>query len=114
MADEYQTAGELGKRRLSQRLRRVRRRPGLERLGAQGNDAATSPLKRVGHVRADTLSEPWSSISTDSAISVLQSIEQADLDGSEKKRELEEAEGIRALWEPTLPKALANDTDFLL
>jgi serine/threonine-protein phosphatase PP1 catalytic subunit len=87
----------------SERLRRVRRKPGLDELGAQIDGTATyPPRRRKGHKRSRSWSNPSSAPSGDCAQSLLQSIQQLDIEHAQRrKRSLKEQQ---ALWEATMPK----------
>jgi serine/threonine-protein phosphatase PP1 catalytic subunit len=104
MVDKYTAADEPDKRGFSERLRRVRRKPGSDQLGAQGDGTTTPSARRNGHMRSQTWSDSLNITSNDGAKSLLQSIQQLDLECSERrKRKLEEQ---RQLWEQTIPEAL--------
>lgn len=105
VADKYKTAGEADWGGLAQKLRRVRRRPGVEQLGSQGDGPAASP-RMLGHVRKNTASNLWDHSGTSDATSLLQSIQK--LDSATEERHRQKLEMQRALWESTLPKALAD------
>ncbi|KAI8938057.1 hypothetical protein NX059_005729 [Plenodomus lindquistii] len=91
---------------LSGRLRRVRRKPGLEQLGIQGDGSASSSLWKKGHVRGNTRSDSMSAgsdIATSSAQGgPTQGEPQFDLEDSEGRQILLAHQ--RALWESTLPR----------
>jgi serine/threonine-protein phosphatase PP1 catalytic subunit len=106
MVDKYTAAEEPDKRGFSDRLRRVRRKPGSDQLGAQGDSTAnaTPPPRRNGHMRSQTWSDSPNATSNQGAKSLLQNIQQLDLECTERrKRRLEEQ---RALWERTIPPVL--------
>ncbi|KAJ4374209.1 serine/threonine protein phosphatase Pzh1 [Neocucurbitaria cava] len=110
LADKYKTTDEPEKMGLSQRLRRVRRRPGSGQLGAQEDGAATPPPKRSGHIRANTLSEPWGGPGNNSAASFAQRLQVYGWEREQQRqRELDEQ---RAMWETTLPRALTDHIGF--
>lgn len=101
-------ADEPEKRRLSERLRRVRRRPGLEQLGAHCDGPETPPRIGMGYIRAKTLSDPL--VFPYSATTMLSHRPQVNLEKLEKqKQKLEEQ---RALWESTLPKTLSDHISY--
>jgi serine/threonine-protein phosphatase PP1 catalytic subunit len=104
MVDKYTTADEPDKRGFSERLRRVRRKPGSDQLGAQGDRTATTPVRRNGHMRSQTWSNSLNAAGNDGAKSLLQNIQQLDLECSERRRrKLEEQ---RDLWNRTIPDTL--------
>jgi hypothetical protein len=76
----------------------------VDPLGAQADGSAPPPSRRSGHTRSQTWSEPKNAASNDCAKMLLQSIQQLDLENSERRqRTLEEQQTI---WEATLPKPL--------
>ena len=104
LIDKYKAVDEPDKRSFSERLRRVRRKPGLDQLGAQTDGVASpAPRKGSGHRRAQTWSDS-SDGTSNGAQSLLQSIQQLDLESAERRqRKLAEQQ---ALWEATVPKPL--------
>lgn len=102
--DEQKPADEpADKRRFSERFRRVRRRPGLDEISAQIDGTATYPPRRKkGHLRSRTWSGNTSAPTGDDAQSLLQSIQQLDLENAQRRtRSLKEQQ---ALWEATKHK----------
>lgn len=106
VADKYKTGGEADWGFLAQKLRRVRRRPGVEQLGSQDDGPAASIPRMLGHARKNTASNLWDHSGTSDATSLLQSIQQ--LDSAAEERHRQDLEMRRALWESTLPKPLAD------
>lgn len=102
--EEYMVVDEPDKRSFSERLRRVRRKPGLGELGAQIDGTATYPPRRKkGHRRSRSWSNPSSGPSGDCAQSLLKSIQQLDIEHAQRRRRsLKEQQ---ALWEATMPRA---------
>ncbi|KAH7405842.1 Metallo-dependent phosphatase-like protein [Phaeosphaeria sp. MPI-PUGE-AT-0046c] len=100
---KHNLVSEPDERSFAERLRRVRRKPGVVQLGAQGDGAAPLPERMGGHTRSQTWSNASCSVSHGRANSLLESIQKLDLECIERReRQLEE----RALWEATLPKPL--------
>jgi serine/threonine-protein phosphatase PP1 catalytic subunit len=85
-----------------ERSRRVKRKPGLDRLSSQGDDTSMPPQRKIGHVRSQTWSDSMNAASdNDAKASLRRNIQQLDLDSSKaRSRQLKEQ---RALWETTLP-----------
>ncbi|KAI4956069.1 hypothetical protein J4E91_000279 [Alternaria rosae] len=115
-ADAVETTGESARRGLSQRLRRVRRRPGLEQLGSQDDGAATTIPRKPGHNRANTWANEWSHTPTlptsRSAPLLLQRRQRTDtgtVDAERRKQKLEEQQ---ALWESTLPRIMSDHVGY--
>jgi serine/threonine-protein phosphatase PP1 catalytic subunit len=91
LVDKYKAADDPDKRCLSERLRRVRRKPGLDQLG----DGAATPLPRTrGHVRGAE--------HRDGATSYLEAIQRLDVENLERRKN--DLEVQRQLWEASLPK----------
>ena len=115
-ADDVTTTDEPEKRGLSQRLRRVRRKPGLEQLGSQDDGAAMHAPRKYGHNRSNTWANTRSQTATLpaslSAPLLLQSIHRHDADKMDAERRRQKLEEQRALWESTLPKALSDHIGF--
>ncbi|KAF2032200.1 Metallo-dependent phosphatase [Setomelanomma holmii] len=103
LADDYKIINEPEKVRLSGKLRHVRRKPGVEQLGAQADGTATPPPRRRGHTRSQTWSDSSNEANNDGAKMLLRSIQQLDLESSQRQQKLEEQ---RKMWEATLPKPL--------
>jgi serine/threonine-protein phosphatase PP1 catalytic subunit len=87
--DNYKAVDE---RRLSERLRRVRRKPGLDQLG---DGAATPPLRKRGHVRGG-----------DGSTSYLEAIQRLDAEKSLRREHFLEEK--RRVWEESLPKPFCD------
>jgi len=105
--DDVAIIDEPEKRCLSQRLRRVRRKPGLEYLGSQEHGPAVPPSRRYGHNRTNTWATNWNETTiilprSDSA-PLLQSTQRHDAE-----RRNYELEKKRAMWESTLPPVLSD------
>jgi serine/threonine-protein phosphatase PP1 catalytic subunit len=95
---------ESDKRGLSERLRRVRRKPGSDQLSAQGDGTSITSARRIGHTRSQTWIDTSITASNDGDRSILESIQRPDLESAEtRKPNLWEQ---RALWEASLPKPL--------
>ncbi|KAF1941274.1 Metallo-dependent phosphatase [Clathrospora elynae] len=94
------------KRGITQRLRRVRRKPGLEQLGGQDDGPASLPLRTTRHRRANTWSDSTTAAVNDSALLLQQSIQQHDSGIMARRRE--KLKEQRALWESTLPRTLSD------
>jgi serine/threonine-protein phosphatase PP1 catalytic subunit len=105
--DNYKPVEEPIPRSFSDRFKRVRRRPGSDQLGAQADGTFTPlPQRRKGHKRSQTWSNSSLTPSGDCAQSLLQSIQQIDMENAQRrKRGLEEQQ---ALWEATVPKSLTQ------
>jgi serine/threonine-protein phosphatase PP1 catalytic subunit len=100
------------RRGLSQRLRRVRRKPGLEQLGSQDDSGATAGPRKQGHNRANTWANEWTRSPTLptslSAPLLLQRIQQSDVETANTERRKQKLEEQRALWESTLPRTFSD------
>jgi len=90
------------KRGLSGKLRRVRRKPGLEQLSVQGNDAATPSLPKKGYIRVSIRSDSTTSAAGDIVTKLAQEGPRSVLQGSEQRKHMLEQQ--RELWETTLPR----------
>lgn len=104
--DDVTMIDEPEKRGLSQRLLRVRRKPGSEHLGSQEDRPTVPPSRRYGHNRANTWATDWNEITTSpriGSVPLLQSIQQHDTE-----RQNHELEKKRAVWELTLPPVLSD------
>ncbi|XP_014559219.1 hypothetical protein COCVIDRAFT_92424 [Bipolaris victoriae FI3] len=105
-------ANEQEKRDVAKQPRCVQRKPGLERLGSQDDDASMPVPAKHGHIRSstwiDTQSEPATSPNSPSAPLLLQSMHShsAKQLGEERKKQMLEEQ--RVLWESTLPKSLLD------
>ncbi|KAI4951049.1 hypothetical protein J4E86_007558 [Alternaria arbusti] len=115
-SDAVETTGESMRRGLSQRLRRVRRRPGLEQLGSQDDGAATTIPRKHGHKRANTWANEWSHSPTlptsRSAPLLLQRRLQTDAGTADAERRKQKLEEQRALWESTLPRIMSDHVGY--
>jgi serine/threonine-protein phosphatase PP1 catalytic subunit len=102
VAGKNKAIDEVDRRGLSDRLRRVRRKPGSDKLSSQGDSTVMTRARRSGHVRSQTRGGTLVAAGNNGATTMLQSIEHNDTEHMERrKRNLEE---MRALWEVTLPK----------
>jgi serine/threonine-protein phosphatase PP1 catalytic subunit len=103
MVDKHTAADEPDKRGFSNKLRRVRRKPGSDQLGAQSDSTATAtpPGRKNGHMRSQTWSDPLNATSDHGAKSLLQNIQQLDLECAERHRRTIEENWM--LWERTIP-----------
>jgi serine/threonine-protein phosphatase PP1 catalytic subunit len=99
LVDKYKAVDEPDKRCLTERLRRVRRKPGLDQLGAQADGTKTPLSRRSGHMRSSTWSNPEVPAKDASARASLEGVQRSDLE--RRRQRLDEQ---RMLWERTLPK----------
>lgn len=90
------------KRGLSGKLRRVRRKPGLEQLGIPGDDTVAPSLWKKGHVRASTRSDSTTSAASDIVTNPIQDGTQSISQGHERRKSILQQQ--RALWEATIPR----------
>ncbi|KAI4653562.1 hypothetical protein J4E93_001328 [Alternaria ventricosa] len=115
-ADAVETTGESVRRGLSQRLRRVRRRPGLEQLGSQDDGAPATVPRKYGHNRANTWAHEWSPFPTlptsRSAPLLLQRRQRTDAGTADAERRKQKLEEQRALWESTLPRIMSDHVGY--
>lgn len=109
-ADKYNTTDEAEGGCLAQRLRRVRRRPGVEQLGRQGNGPAASLPRMLGHGRMSKGSDLWDQTDISNATSLFQDTQQ--LNPATEERHKQKMEMQRSLWESTLPKAPVDHMGF--
>jgi serine/threonine-protein phosphatase PP1 catalytic subunit len=104
------------RRGLSQRLRRVRRKAGLEQLGSQDDGAATAAPRKQGHNRANTWTNEWRQTATLlTSLSEPQLLQRAQgyaADVASAERQRQKLEEQRALWESTLPRTLSDHTRY--
>ncbi|RMZ72200.1 serine threonine- phosphatase pp-z [Pyrenophora seminiperda CCB06] len=104
--DDVAMIDEPEKRGLSQRLRRVRRKPGLEHLGCQEDGSTVPPSRKYGHNRANTWATNWNEITAlprSGSAPLLRSTQRHD-----SERQNQELEKKRAMWESTLPPVLSD------
>ncbi|CAN9222696.1 unnamed protein product [Alternaria alternata] len=96
------------RRGLSQKLRRVRRKPGLEQLGSQDDGAAITAPHKQGHNRANTWANEWrQAVTLPTSLSEPQLLQRAQgyiADAPNTERRKQKLGEQRTLWESTLPK----------
>ncbi|KAF7677905.1 metallo-dependent phosphatase [Alternaria burnsii] len=96
------------RRGLSQKLRRVRRKPGLEQLGSQDDGAAMIAPHKQGHNRANTWANEWrQAVTLPTSLSEPQLLQRAQgyiADAPNMERRKQKLGEQRTLWESTLPK----------
>ncbi|CAN9262095.1 unnamed protein product [Alternaria sp. RS040] len=96
------------RRGLSQKLRRVRRKPGLEQLGSQNDGAAMIAPHKQGHNRANTWANEWrQAVTLPTSLSEPQLLQRAQgyiADAPNMERRKQKLGEQRTLWESTLPK----------
>lgn len=99
---------ELVRRGLSRKLRRVRRKPGLEQLGSQDDGAAITAPHKQGHNRANTWANEWrQAVTLPTSLSEPQLLRRAQgyiADAPNTERRKQKLGEQRTLWESTLPK----------